>query len=325
MTLQLGLIITEHCNIACDHCLFGAGSNLDAKEMPLADIQHYINCMADIALRENEQFSVALSGGEPLLCRRLLLDSIRYAKNKGAQQISIVSNGYWGEREQGALSIAVELKEAGLSNLAFSMDDFHQTHIPLASLRNAISACKEMEIAFSIKTTVTRKSRRLAEVLVDLGDLLLNQKVTIEEIPCIPTGRAKEQIPPEDLIYQQGIPRESCGMGMMLVIFPDGNTFPCCCTEWNPRLLLGNARKTDFNVLYDRMKEQPLLMILREKGPHHFADCLGNGGYSLNHARFVSNCDLCQKVLAHPGLEQMLPDVLHEWRVERVNKMLSPR
>lgn len=326
MTLQLGLIITERCNAACDHCLFSAASgSISAKDMPQSDIHYYIDCIANIASQEKEQFSVALSGGEPLLCRRVLLESIAHAKNRNAEYISIVSNGFWGSSKENALCIAAELAEAGLSNISFSMDDFHQEHIPLTSLRQAISACLEMNIPVTLKTTVTKNSRRLGEVLLDLGDLLLGQKVTVEEIPCIPTGRAKGQICPEDLLYHPDIPKEACVMGMMLVIFPDGNTFPCCCAEWNPVLLLGNAKECDLGTLFDRMKNQPLLKILREEGPHHFAGHLEKAGCALEHERFVNNCDLCQKVLARPEFEKALPAILHNWRVERVNNMLGLR
>jgi len=326
MTLQLGLIITERCNIACNHCIFGAtGENINAKDMSPKDIHHYIDCIANIAAQTKEEFSVSFTGGEPLLCYQTLLKGIAHAKQKGAQRISTVSNGFWGVSKDGAFRMVAALKDAGLSNLSLSMDDFHQAHIPLASLHQAISACNEMGMAFSIKTAVTKKSRRLAEVLLDLGDLLLGQKVTVEEIPCVPEGRAKLQIPPQDLLYMQGIPMEPCAMGMMLVILPNGDTFPCCGTGWNPYLFLGNTGETNFDILYDKMKEQPLLMLLREKGPHCIASYLEASGNSLNQDHYISNCDLCQKVLTHPGFEQVLPTVLYDWRVERVNKMLGSR
>jgi sulfatase maturation enzyme AslB (radical SAM superfamily) len=289
------------------------------------DIYHYIDRIANIAAETKEQFTVSFTGGEPFLCYQELLEGIAHAKQKGAQKISTVTNGFWGSSKESAFQKVVALKEAGLSNLSLSMDDFHQAHIPLASLLQVISACNEMELAFTIKTVVTKKSRRLAEVLLDLGDLLLGQKVTIEEIPCVPEGRAKFLVPPKDLFYDQGIPSEPCVMGMMLVILPNGNTFPCCGTGWSPHLLLGNTKETDFDLLYDKMKDQPLLKILREKGPHCFVSYLEASGNSLHQDNYISNCDLCQKLLTHSGLEEVLPSVLHDWRVERVNKLLGSR
>lgn len=324
MTLQLGLIITERCNIACRHCIFSAETgNEKAKDMLIKDIYHYIDQIANIAEQSNTGFSVSFTGGEPFLRYWDLLKAVAYAQKMGALKISTVTNGFWGSNKKDAFRIVSELKEAGLSNLSLSMDDFHQVNIPLESLRNVISACNEIGMAFTIKTTVTKKSRRLAEVLLDLGDLLLDQKVTIEEIACVPEGRARHQIPRQDLIYKKEMPREVCPMGMMLVILPNGDTFPCCGTGWSPKLFLGNTVETDLNSLYDKMKEQPLYMLLRESGPHCLASYLEAGGYSLNQDQYISNCDLCKKVLTHPGLEQVLPGALHDWRVERVNKMLS--
>ncbi|MBH1939950.1 radical SAM protein [Mobilitalea sibirica] len=325
MTIQLGLLITERCNIACNHCIFSAtGESRDeAKTMLIDDICQYIDRIANITVRENTQFSVGFTGGEPFLCFQELLEGIQHAKRMGAYKISTVTNGFWGSNKEDAFRKIAILKQAGLTDISFSMDDFHQVHIPISSLINAVSICKELDIVITIKTVVTKRSRRLAEVLHDLGDLLLGQKVMVEEIPCVPEGRAKFLIPPKDLLYYPGMPAKPCFMGMMLIILPNGDTYPCCGTGWSQQLLLGNTKETNFDTLYDKMKEQPLFMLLREKGPHYFAPYLEANGYSIDHNQYINNCDLCHKVLTHQEFDKVLPSVLHDWRVERVNKMLG--
>jgi organic radical activating enzyme len=324
MIIQLGLIITQRCTIACRHCLFSAESgNSDAQDMSLADIYQYIDQTAKIARRTNDHFAVGFTGGEPFLRSQDLLASIAHAKKMAAQQITTVTNGFWGSDQARAAQMVAALKEAGLSNLALSIDDFHQASIPLDALLKIITACKASDLAFTIKTTVTKKSRRLPDILHDLGDLLLDQKVTIEEIACVPAGRARLMIPRAELLYQDGMPIEACPMGMMLVILPNGDTFPCCGTGWNPRLFLGNTRETALTCLYARMKDQPLLMLLREKGPHCLVSYLEAGGYPLEQQQYICNCELCQQVLTHPGLEHILPTVLDDWRGDRVQQLFN--
>ena len=322
MVLQLGLIITERCNIHCSHCLSDdVRSKNTARDMPIDDICCYIDRAAAISAKTNQRLSVSLSGGEPFLCYEKLLEGIRRANGNGAEKISTVSNGFWGSDEEYAFRAAAELKEAGLSLIYFSLDDFHQEYVPLAYVYQAVAACRQVGLAFGIKTVVTRKTSRLPEVLSGLGELLLGLRVIVEEIPCISEGSARVQIPEEDLLFKEGIPKDPCTMGMMLVIYPDGSTFPCCA-PWNESLYLGNAGDADFDVLYSKMKDRPLLKILREKGPHFFVPHFEQVGHSLQPHRYIDNCDLCQRILTHPAVGQVLPVAIQNWRVDRVRKIM---
>jgi MoaA/NifB/PqqE/SkfB family radical SAM enzyme len=251
------------------------------------------------------------------------LDLIRYARQKGAQEIGSMTNGFWGEDEDRARNLACELRKAGLSSLCFSFDDFHQEHIPVPTVRNAIRACRDVGLYYQIKCVVTQKTRRLPEILSDLGDLLLNQSVVVQEIPCYPVGSAFKMIPPEDLFYEKDIPAQPCPSGLMLAVLPDGTTFPCCGACWNHRLVMGNAKHDALRGLFDKMRYGSLMRILREKGPSYFVPYFEESGHSLPQHRYVSYCDLCQAVLTHPAFEEIEPLVSHAWRKEHVANMFS--
>lgn len=324
MQFRLVLMITERCNIRCKHCLFGERELMNqGKDMPLDDIKSYIDQMSQIAAGEKKNFTVDFSGGEPILCFSELLDAVRYARTQGASSVTSMTNGFWGADKVRAKEIVIALKEAGLDALCFSIDDFHQEYVPLSSILTALNLCREHSLVTSIKSTVTKKTRRLADVLSDLGDLLLNRPLIVEEIPCYPQGRAVKRIPPADLFYEKGIPHEQCPAGLMLAVLPDGTVYPCCGACWSAALSIGNARKTAIEELFYKAKNDSVLNILREKGPAHLLPYFKQSGYSLPEEGYVGYCDLCQVVLNHPAFSEVSPLAIKDWRKERVKKVMA--
>lgn len=281
MQFRLILLITERCNIRCKHCLFGDREIMNhGKDMSLEDVKSYIDQMAQIAVREGKDFSVDFSGGEPILRFPQILEAIRYARSLGANRVSSMTNGFWGEEKVRAKEIVLALKEAGLETLCFSLDDFHQEYIPLSNVLTALNLCREHGLDIRIKSTVTKKTRRLHEVLSDLGDLLLNRSTTVEEIPCYHEGRAASLISPEDLFYEKGIPNGKCPADFMLAVLPDGTAYPCCGV-WSQSLTLGNVKEETIEKLFYKAKEDSILNILREKGPAYLLPYFEQSGHSL--------------------------------------------
>lgn len=324
MHFRLVLMITERCNIRCNHCLFGDRELMNhGKDMPLEDIKSYIDQMAQIAVGEEKGFTVDFSGGEPILRFPQILEAIRYGRSQGAISVTSMTNGFWGADIVKGEEIVLALKEAGLDALCFSIDDFHQEHVPLASVLTALALCREHGLSISIKSTVTKKTRRLPDVLSDLGDLLLNRPIIVEEIPCYSQGRAANLIPPEDLFYEKGIPYEQCPAGFMLAVLPDGSAYPCCGACWSPPLSLGNAKKETIEKLFYKAKDDSILNILREKGPAHLLPYYKQSGHLLPKEGYVGYCDLCQAVLNHPAFSEISPLAIKAWRQERVKKVMA--
>lgn len=323
MQFRLILLITERCNIRCKHCLFGDGELMNhGKDMSLEDVKSYIDQMAQIAVREGKDFSVHFSGGEPILRFPQILEAIRYARSLGANSVTSMTNGFWGAEKVRSKEIVLALKEAGLETLCFSLDDFHQEYMPLSNVLTALSLCREHGLAIAIKSVVTKKTRRLPEVLSDLGDLLLNRSITVEEIPCYPQGRAASLIPPEDLFYEKGIPNGKCPADFMLAVLPDGTAYPCC-GAWSQPLSLGNVKEEPIEKLFCKAKVNSILNILREKGPAHLLPYFEQSGHSLPKESYVGYCDLCQVMLSHPSFSEIAPLAIKDWRKERVKELIG--
>jgi len=321
---QLVLMLTERCNASCRHCCFGEGEYMNqGLDLPLSVAQQAVASISSIAQREHTSFKVSFSGGEVFLRFSDLLSLTSFSRDKGAERVACMTNGFWGSNPHTAKKWVKQLKDAGMDTVGFSMDDFHSEHIPQDHVLRAIRSCREEDLGFTIKCAVTRHTRRLPHILADLGNLLLNQTVTVQEIPCNPTGRATSTIGNDNWIYEDSIPHESCGAGLTLVLTPDGKTFPCCGTGWNDRLLLGYFPETSFPILFDRMKEGVLLKALREHGPAFFAPYFNQSGYPLPEIGYTSVCHLCDVVLQHPHADRILPTALDDWRSSRVQMLME--
>lgn len=320
--IHLALMLTERCNARCRHC--GVHDWMPGlQDMPLRDIFRYIDELAALARREKEPFKISISGGEPFLRYPDLLALARFAKEKGADLVSCVTNGFWGEDTAMARQWAAELSKSGLDIICFSLDDFHQDYIPLDWGLAALAACREVGLRFAIKCTVTRRTRRLPQVLGDLGNLLLDADVMVQELACMPVGRAADRIPQDEWLFQEGIPRGPCPGMVLLSIIPDGTTFPCCGTGWTQRLVVGNAVAEPVADLMHKAKNEALFVALRDKGPAFFVPYFAQAGCPLPQEGYVNSCHLCMTVLDHPKAERILPTALANWKIERVEKCLG--
>jgi MoaA/NifB/PqqE/SkfB family radical SAM enzyme len=62
------------------------------------------------------------------------------AKELGIPRTWVITNGYWAENKALATRRLRELKKAGLTNITFSVDAFHQEYIPLKIVRTGVEA-----------------------------------------------------------------------------------------------------------------------------------------------------------------------------------------
>jgi hypothetical protein len=294
----------------------------EGQDMPLGDISRYIDEFADLSKKEG-QFAISFTGGEPFLRYPDLLAAIRYAKEKGASQVSCVTNGFWGKDAATAQEWATELSNAGLHHICFSIDDFHQEYIPLSCVLTALKACRKAELRFGVKCVVTNHTRRVQQVLGDLGNLLLDTVVTIQEIACVPWGSAANRIPKDEWLVQDGIPQGPCPGIPMASILPDGMTFPCCGDGWTQRLVVGNARVESITELMRQARNRALFAALRYNGPGFFVPYFTEAGYPLPQEGYINHCHLCKVILEHPESERVLRAALTDWKIKHVEKCLG--
>lgn len=135
---QMSVDITNRCNLRCLHCYNFSGDNCVVED-EMTD-EEFLVLIDDIV--SLKPLNVCICGGEPLLRKDLLLESIRRLA-KGKVSISLVSNGLLLD-----LKTAKELKEAGINQVQISLDGMKIAHEKLrvkeGSFDSAIQSIKNL-------------------------------------------------------------------------------------------------------------------------------------------------------------------------------------
>lgn len=271
------------CNAACDHCAVSSNPK-DRTTNSDEDIRRLIDqCCAD-----DPEPSIGLSGGEAFLYFPRLIKIIEYARERGAK-VSVNTNCYWANSREKALDLVRQIKDAGLTKLVVSTDEFHLKYIPAERVINAILACKDVHLEVDLQFVSTKRSYRLADFLEEHGDDLLN--ISCREIPCHPVGEARKNIAEEDLFIREGVPLGLCPSAVMS-ISAKGDVIPCCNTAGHlPALRIGDVREP-LRDLHDKFRTSAVMQILCAEGPATFLDAAEKAGYHRERG-YVDQCHLC--------------------------------
>jgi len=180
-----GIEVTRRCNLHCPHCFTDAGG----RAHPGPDQAALAGLLADLAQAGAE--TVAFSGGEPLL-RRDLEEVMRAGRERGIARYTLVTNGYYAERER-----VQSLREAGLEAVQVSVDGADAAdHVavracsPMDFYRalRAIRLFREAGIVVDVATIVCKSNvKRAAEMLLLCEALGVR---SLRYCSFVPTGRA---------------------------------------------------------------------------------------------------------------------------------------
>lgn len=312
--MQIGLMTTNCCTALCDHCGVDASSE-DKTKLPFHIAQRVIDEARSIT-GKHDQFMICFSGGEPFLYFDEMVELTRYATHQGAE-VRCVTNCFWATSLEEAREKIYALHKAGMKGIGISCDQFHTQFASFEYIRNAFAACKEKNIIVDFKHVVVKGKNRVYDVLRGLDDMLPDSLFIVNEMRCIPLGRARN-LSPEVFLYTDNIPTESCrGIGR-LAVDATGEVYPCCIPARESLLCIGNVNERSFvDILHDAQKNR-LLCILKDKGPGYFIPFLAQHNAWDNTQRFVNECHLCCRILE---LFHTHPAALHEavdtWNKEK--------
>jgi len=137
---ELVFSVTNCCTARCRDCPVVHEArpplSLSAEEM--------VQIMGDV-LQFGFLQLVVFTGGEPFLIGDDLKKAVEYAASNGVCT-RIVTNAYWATTREKATEILQDLKQAGLTELNVSCDDFHQEFVPLENIRNANDAALAIDL-----------------------------------------------------------------------------------------------------------------------------------------------------------------------------------
>ena len=291
---RVGLIVTEQCDVECDHCWFGCAPGRGAT-MSRYDAEDYIDKTAQISSIE----WVSLTGGEPMLHPSLVEGLVAYASGRGLRT-ELVTNCSWAASPEKATGTLKRLRDAGLDVLNMSADDFHQAAIPFERVHNCYSAAKALGIKMVVMTALRMSSR------IDLGEVsrLLGEEVARpggSDLPqgsvvglesgFIPVGRGAN-IPSVEWRLDGSPLVGGCEAVLRDIgVRPGGEVMPCCSASATlPGFGIGNLSDWDLDDLLEEAWRSEVFRVLREKGPIGLTETHSGGVY-------VNKCHLCKEVL----------------------------
>lgn len=309
-TMFLQLTLT--CPLRCGHCNVNAGPER-RESLSLEAVERGIRSFAALPTAE----LVCLTGGEPFLPRSALKLALAVCEEVGLRTY-VITAAHWAPTEEAALKVLRSLPPITL--LSVSADRFHETFVPLSYVRNAIVATivhgTSVILALTLDNDNDPYRAKVADVFADLWDRL---DVCITYLQ--PVGRAVETGVGRYPANDDPVPMEPCPMLGTPAITADGSICACCqAQETNligkgamHALRLGRLGETDFTLVRDTVKTDPLLRSIRHLGPGWVFKRALDRGIDVGERRsFQTICDVCSVLVRDVDLADRLRAMLRE-------------
>lgn len=330
--INLTFILTNKCNIACRFCAPGCSPKLSDH---LSSEQ-----MKNIFDEISKEYTVPLvifTGGEPMLYQTDICDMMLYVKEKSkSTKIRIVTNGYWAKTKHQAKKIIRKLKACGLTEINFSVDDFHQEFISIETIKFATTAALDC----CLPTLLVRKTYPGSVACKNYYEKMLNRKITplhslkaedfhngkylaISEVCTLPLGRGSDIINKSSWLPSKYFPKyknndkiykgpcsevlKSCN------ISADGYLLPCC------GLVDRSLRTFHFqNILggkvldtLEQCSQTTLYNWLALEGPWAIKEFIKSKDKTIEFAEeYVQACQICQEVFSNKTALKIIDDNL---------------
>lgn len=283
---SVAIIIDQKCNIQCKHCCFSSGPK---SRQHLTDDE--ILSIIDQSKKYPEISTVGISGGEAMLRKEIVLESISRIKSIGKKS-TLTSNGFWGVTPKKAKKTVTDLKNSGLTKLTISYDSFHSEFLNPNRVSNVINSCKEVGLDCSINAAYTL-DRPVKESLSLLGMSVEDLKV--ESFPVTPVGNAKS-ISPNDIFRKEVNPQDLRCPGFEPTFHFDGNIYPCCSPIiFDTNLVIGSTKETSLDEAIYNIAHNAYFALIRNEGFGWLYKKAVELGYLDKHQtiKVVDVCEMC--------------------------------
>jgi hypothetical protein len=141
---RIEFVVTYRCNSHCKHCQIGQDKR---ESSPVAvDAELAVQIVDGVAQAYSPQ-SVMTFGGEPLLFPDTVCAIHAAAKANQVDRREVITNAGWPRSEDEFRAVAFKLSDSGVTDIAISVDCFHQEHIPLAVVERNVQSLLDAGIA----------------------------------------------------------------------------------------------------------------------------------------------------------------------------------
>ena len=319
MLSTLVFSVTRKCVAECDFC--------GVKCSPKIDERLSLNLMTAV-MDEVCMFgttpSVVFTGGEPFLFKHDLLKAVRHAHDLGFG-VRIVTSGFWATSLAKATEVLTEFKEAGLNEINFSVDDFHEEYIPLAYVKNGHDAAARVKMP----VLLAHKALASSKITVEYLEKYFKHKFTVYDenkknhrdsylirtSGVIPIGKNCDKVKEKELnycYYPLGYMYRCDSVLDDLVISARGTLQVCCGIPTNeiPELDFGSVEKYGVATLIKEANDDFITNWLVMEGPYGLKEYVEKKDKTISfRKKYINNCHLCWDVLTHPKAREIISSV----------------
>lgn len=329
---QFTILTTNRCTAACEHCSMCSSPQRRGK----VSLSIITNTVEQLILDENQPEVVIFAGGEPTLLRNDLFDAIAFCHENGLKT-RIVTNASWATTIQKAEVMISTLRECGLSEVNYSLDDYHARDINYENVFNAWRASKNKGFdsvvianCYGHRSMITSNfiQHHLGETIpVYWDEHGVPQKSMLRAADgtyyLISNARLQRvgrgiALAEEDIIYphKQSSLNLKCPWAVNCAALSAGSHLLACCginAHGNEFLDFGDVRGKNASELLRQGEQRLVIKAIRKFGPWFLMKLVSDiTTRPIFKTRYASVCEICEDVVSITESRQILKDYLPE-------------
>ncbi len=273
---------------------------------------------------------VIFTGGEPFLLGKDLLHCVEYSAKKGLAT-RIVTNAFWAKTLDSAREMIKTYKEAGLSEINLSCDDYHQEFIPVERIKYANEACLELNLPCLIGHKVMKGCTITLDYLENFFGCKLARFDPRKKNPnnnvissgyTVPVADDMHLIPDDEILYPESDFqwKEPCSSILQRVIITPRKELSICC-GMIPRkvqeVFFGPLDKLSLQEAIVTAHQDLIVNWLAFEGPYGIMKFILSKSPNIAfRKRYVNICHLCSEILTRNDCRAILSEFGHEKSLE---------
>lgn len=325
MLSSLVLSTTYKCPIQCRYC----GAECSPENQERLSLHDMLNII-DQVYAFGKLRIVVFTGGEPFLLGRDLLRCVEYCAEKQLAT-RIVTNAYWAKSPRLARKMINTYKEAGLSEINISCDDYHQEFIPLERVKYANDACMEFELPCLVGHKVMKGCTITLEYLEEYFGYKLARFDKKHKNPdnnvissgyTVPIAENMHLIPDEEILYPETDYqwKEPCSSILQRVIITPRKELSICCGMMPrkvPEIFFGPLSQKSLEETIVMAHQDLIANWLALEGPYGLMRFIVSKNPNLSfRKRYVNICHLCSEIFTRNDCREILSKYGNEKSLE---------
>ena len=301
---HLSIMLTRKCNMSCGHCSVESSPHIKGEPTEAELLQAVRDAY------QNGVRSLLLTGGEPMLREKVLLEMLREAKRLG-MVTALASNGFWAKTPERARETVARLTEAGLRLATISYDRYHADYQGSQPAVNIARAAEEFGMILNISITRTVEEDDLDAIVAPFVDLP-NANLRFYDVQ--PIGRARDF----EKTTLRGETGGFCNACASPALTDDGRLTACngpsYFSKMGSPLVPGSTGDESMETLLERHRDDVILEAIRTHGPQWLADQLETlpGFENWQRENYGGMCDVCLHVNSDEAATAALREYLSD-------------